>query len=121
MDMLFELYQQGQINEAKEAASKAQTKADRYANDIEVLTRKLERLTLASQALWELLRDSGFCAEEVLVKKMEEIDLRDGVQDGKISRTIKVCNHCGRNSNSKRLECVYCGEKLSSPNIFDAQ
>ena len=121
MDFLIDIYQQGKITQAKQQAEKAANKADRFADDIRSLERRLDRLTLATQALWEMLRDAGHHSEEVLVSKMQEIDLRDGSADGKISRTIKVCSRCGRNSNSKRLECLYCGESLGNPNLFDAR
>ena len=121
MDFLFDIYQQGKITEAKQQAEKAANKADRFANEIKSIERRLNRLTLATQALWEIHRDAGHQSEEELVAKMQEIDLRDGSADGKISRTIKVCADCGRNSNSKRLECLYCGAPLGNPNLFDAR
>ncbi|MBU6181282.1 MAG: hypothetical protein KGR46_00525 [Verrucomicrobia bacterium] len=121
MDFLIDIYQQGKITQAKQQAEKAANKADRFADDIRSLERRLDRLTLATQALWEMLRDAGHHSEEELVAKMQEIDLRDGAADGKISRTVKVCAACGRNSNSKRIECLYCGESLGNPNLFDAR
>jgi len=121
MDFLFDIYQQGKITQAKQQADKAANKADRFADDIKSLERRLDRLTLATQALWEMLRDAGHHSEKELVAKMQEIDLRDGAADGKISRAVKVCAGCGRNSNSKRIECLYCGESLGNPNVFDAR
>ena len=121
MDFLFDVYQQGKINEAQQQAARAANKADRFADDIKSLERRLDRMTLATQALWEMLRDAGHLAEDALLAKMQEIDLRDGSADGKITRTITVCPQCGRNSNSKRLECLYCGSPLPSPNLFDAR
>jgi chromosome segregation ATPase len=121
MDFLFDIYQQGKITEAQQQAEKAANKADRFADEIKSLERRLDRLTLATQALWEMLRDAGHHSEGELVAKMQDIVLRDGSVDGKISRTTKVCSRCGRNSNSKRLECLYCGEPLGNPNLFDAR
>jgi hypothetical protein len=121
MDFLFDIYQQGKIHEAKQQAARAANKADRFGDDIKSLERRVDRLSLATQALWEMLRDAGHLAEDALVAKMEEVDLRDGTADGKITRTIKVCPGCGRNSNSKRLECLYCGTALPEPNVFDAR
>jgi hypothetical protein len=121
MDFLFDVYQQGKINEARQQAERASHKADRFADDIRSLERRLDRLTIVNQALWELLRDSGHLTEEGLLAKVAEIDLRDGSKDGKITRMVKVCPRCGRNSNSKRLECLYCGDSLPDPNLFDAR
>jgi hypothetical protein len=121
MDFLIDIHQQGKINEAKRQAERAANKADRFADEIRSLERRLDRLALASQALWEMLREAGHHSEEALAAKMQEIDLRDGVADGKISRVVKTCPVCGRNSNSKRLECLYCGAPLPDPNLFDAR
>ncbi|MFM8364947.1 MAG: hypothetical protein ACKOAS_07330 [Verrucomicrobiota bacterium] len=121
MDFLIDIHQQGKINEARQQADRAANKADRFADDIKTLERRLDRLTLASQALWEMLREAGHHSEEALAAKMQEIDLRDGAADGKISRVVKTCQACGRNSNSKRLECLYCSAPLPDPNLFDAR
>jgi len=121
MDFLIDIHQQGKINEASRQAERAANKADRFADDIKTLERRLDRLALASQALWEMLREAGHHSEEALAAKMQEIDMRDGTADGKISRTIKTCQDCGRNSNNKRLECLYCGSPLPEPNLFDAR
>ena len=121
VDFLIDIHQQGKINEARRQAERAANKADRYADDIKTLERRLDRLALASQALWEMLREAGHHSEEALAAKMQEIDLREGAADGKISRVVKNCLSCGRNSNSKRLECLYCGASLPAPNLFDAR
>lgn len=118
---VFDIYQQGQINDAVQSAARAQNKADQFSQQITVLTRRVDRLSLACQALWELLRESGHYTEEHLIHKMEQVDVRDGSADGKMTATVKVCPRCQRNSNSKRLECVYCGEPLPAPNLFDAR
>ena len=117
----FNLYQQVESSQARDAADRAQNAADKSSSEIATLKSKMDRLTLASQALFEILRDSGLCPQDKLLAKMQDIDMRDGIKDGKITRTVKICPRCGRNSNNKRLECVYCGEPLPSPNIFDAQ
>ena len=54
MDFLFDIYQQGKITEAQQQAEKAANKADRFADEIKSLERRLDRLTLATQALWEM-------------------------------------------------------------------
>jgi hypothetical protein len=118
--VVFDIYQQGQIGQAQNAAQSAAGRADRALDQVTQLERRVDRLTLACQALYELLCESGACAESRLVDKMQEIDLRDGRADGKISRTPVTCPRCSRLSNSKRLVCVYCGSPLGNPNLFDA-
>jgi polyhydroxyalkanoate synthesis regulator phasin len=121
MDFLFDIYQQGQIKQAQGTAERAANKTDQLQPRIEELERRLDRLTLASQAMWELLRSTGRITDSQLMDKMEQVDLRDGKKDGKISGTVKICPQCRRNSNSRRMKCVYCDTPLPSPNLFEAR
>ena len=73
------------------------------------LTRKVHRLELLNQALWELARDRLGLTEEDLEAKTKEIDLRDGVADGQISEVPLKCPSCGRVSSSRFWKCLYCG------------
>lgn len=121
MDILFDIYQQGQIRQAQGSAARAANKADQTYERLAELEKRLERITLVSQALWEMLRATGHYSDEQLRSKMEEVDLRDGRKDGKISGMVKVCTKCRRNANSRRLNCVYCDTPLPSPNVFEAR
>lgn len=118
---LFDVYQQGQIRAAQGTASRAASKAESVAERISDLERRLDRVTLVSQALWELLQATGSFTLDQLLARMEQVDLRDGRKDGKISLTAKTCPKCHRKSNSRRLNCVYCDTPLPAPNVFEAR
>lgn len=77
---------------------------------VERLETKLDNLALACQSLWEILRDSTDLTEKELAAKMEEIDIRDGMRDGKITPTSQSCKSCGRKTSRKRSKCIYCGK-----------
>jgi len=79
------------------------------------LEHQLQRVNLLNQALWELLRDNYGLSEEALTAKVEDVDLRDGVKDGRITDTAVACPQCGRVSNSKHYKCLYCGVKFRRP------
>ncbi len=83
-------------------------------SDISRIEQRLDRLSLACQAMWELLRDSTNFEEQDIFTKMEEVDLRDGVADGKMSDPIIHCPNCGRKGSSRRRLCLYCGEPQAS-------
>ena len=75
---------------------------------------ELDRLYMITEALWEILkRQTGF-TDEVLVEMIREIDLRDGVEDGKISRKAEkvTCTGCGRNVVQRQAKCLYCGTAI---------
>ena len=117
--MLWESYQQTRLADAERAAESAESKADRYARTVEDLQRHANRLSLACQAMWELLRECSDLTEDDLEKKILEIDGRDGCVDGKIGVQALDCPACGRKTNSKRSSCIMCGAPIKRPSQFD--
>ncbi len=117
--MLWKSYQPTRIAGAERAAESAEAKVDRCASTIEDLQRHVDRLSLACQAMWELLRECSNLTEEDLEKRILEIDARDGCVDGKIGVQVLDCPSCGRKTNSKRTSCVMCGAPVKRPYPFD--
>ncbi len=116
--MLWEAYQQTRIAGAESAAESAESKAERSARAVEDLQRQVERLSLACQALWELLRECSDLTEEDLERRIFEIDGRDGCVDGKIGMQPVDCPACGRKTNPKRNSCIFCGAPIKRPYPF---
>jgi hypothetical protein len=116
--MLWDPYQQTRITGAEVAAGNAEAKVDRYASATEDLRRQVERLSLACQAMWELLKGCSDVTEADLEKKILEIDGRDGAVDGKIAVQPLDCPSCGRKTSSKRDTCVMCGAPVKRPYPF---
>ena len=40
-----------------------------------------------------------------------DIDLRDGVEDGKITPNVQDCQACGRTMAPRHKRCMYCGSE----------
>ena len=68
-------------------------------------------MALTNAALIEILSERVGISEHEIFCKIEEIDLRDGVKDGKITNTPKTCKACARVLPAKRRVCLYCGEQ----------
>ena len=117
--MIWEMHQQQGIASAKRSADRAQAKAESFSDEIAKMSRHLNRLTLACQSMWELIRDNTNLTEEDLEAKVLEVDLRDGHADGRIRTQILTCSACGRKTNSKRAFCVMCGAPVDRPSQFD--
>ena len=103
--MIWEAYQQTRIAGAERLAAGAESKVDRAARTVEDLQRHVERLSLACQAMWELLRECSDLKEEDLERKIIEVDGRDGSVDGKIGVQQLDCPARGCKTNSKRNTC----------------
>lgn len=108
-----------QAARASGKAASAKSKASRVEAKLNDMEKQVEHLSLACQALWELLRDNTDFTEEDIRDQMQKIDLRDGKADGKMSQQPLKCPACGRMSNSSRSTCMYCGAQLRKQHFFE--
>lgn len=83
------------------------------------LEERLDKLTLISMALWSLLKERTELSEEDLVQRVKEIDLADGVQDGKFKNKINRCPKCNRVMSPRHRKCLYCGSENLTLTAFD--
>lgn len=117
--MLWDLLQNRQISEARRTAVQAASAAGKTRTDIAEIRHNLESLSLTCQAMWELLREREGFTDETLMQKMQEIDLRDGQADGKMTRTVVNCPACSRINHCRHETCMYCGVDLpGSGHVF---
>ncbi len=80
------------------------------------LESDVERLLLITEALWSLLKEQHGYDEQELVRRIVQIDLRDGKLDGRVPASPpKACPKCGRTVGRRKTRCLFCGE----PMIFD--
>ncbi len=94
------------------AAQKARRETRDLEQEIRVLEQQVGRLTLASMAMAEILRDHLGISGDVIQAKIREIDLRDGELDGTFRLPAKTCKECGRVSGPMSATCLYCGTAL---------
>jgi hypothetical protein len=92
---------------------------ERAAQDVQALQAELNRLTLACAALWSLVKEHGHADEELLAR-MQELDLRDGKLDGRLAADVVSCKDCGRKTKAGRRTCLYCGKPLPAGPAFGA-
>lgn len=79
------------------------------------LRAQIERLSLLNQAMWELLRERLHLTDADLEQLAEQIDMRDGIQDGKITPVAVRCPSCSRVCNARHAKCMYCGQLFEKP------
>lgn len=75
------LHSQARIN-----SSRGQQAQMSLENRIESLQSEVGQLAIVIEALLESLADRGILTREELARKMSEIDARDGVVDGRITK-----------------------------------
>ena len=76
------------------------------------LEANLAKSLLINEALWELIRDKLGLTEQDLHERLYQIDMRDGVLDGKNQRKVSECPACHRKVSPRHPACLYCGQVL---------
>lgn len=108
-DILWDSHQQRRINEAEERLKSASLTASDLQKQLSALRERLDHCNLAMLAQWELVSEKLGLTVDQLRTRIAEIDLRDGVADGRIAGDASVCSDCGREIRADRQFCLYCG------------
>ena len=105
-----DLFQSSQINTNAKDATNARITSTANEEHLKLIAAKLDRVSLMAVAAIELLEELGI-SESRIAKKMEEIDLRDGQADGRMSAP-KNCPDCGNKVSARRSSCYFCGSRI---------
>lgn len=93
------------------AAEQAHYAANRVEDRLVCMQADIERLLLITEGLWSILKTEHGYEDEVLVRRVLEVDLKDGKIDGKVAaQKPGDCPHCNRPLSQDRRYCLYCGE-----------
>jgi predicted Zn-ribbon and HTH transcriptional regulator len=118
MDLLIDIWQQGKIADAQQTAAAAVNSVKETKEDAQALRKKIDALALANQALFEILAERFGLKEQDVVRRMADIDQRDGRKDGKMGGAPVPCRKCGRTTNTAQKYCVYCSEPVVDGSLF---
>jgi hypothetical protein len=88
INWIFDIYQHTQIDDARDEAREARAELAALRSggggvDAARLTATLEELALATKALQRTLVEKGVCTSDEFARTVRDIDLEDGVADGK--------------------------------------
>lgn len=82
--------------------------------DVQLLEQDVERLLMITEALWNILKEKHGYDDNELIRRIGEIDFRDGRLDGrKAAAPPRQCPHCHRILIKKRPFCMYCGKPVA--------
>jgi hypothetical protein len=121
IDLLWDLHQERRISEAQDSASDASRKTSDMRDRMRFLEDRTDRLLLTNIAMWSLLRDTMGLTDQDLAARIQEIDLQDGLADGKVSRSPKTCSRCQRTFSPRHRRCLYCGQEPAAQTPLDGR
>ncbi len=98
-------------------AAEASSRANAAEMRVRELEHRVERLALACNAMWALLRNQAGITDRQLQEKIAQMDAADGV-DGQ-GRNLVQCPSCGRNVSPRRGKCMYCGNPCGGVSAFE--
>jgi hypothetical protein len=111
--MFYGAYESAGARTAMHDSVEAKSKVRQAKEQLRVLEANLAKVLMINEALWEILRDKLGLTDEDLNGKLYEIDMRDGVLDGKNQRSISECPSCHRKVSPRHPACIYCGQIIN--------
>lgn len=106
---MWSILQQWQLQQVRKDLQNVELESRQSKRAAGTSTEKVEQLSLAMEAMWSLMKDRLGLDDEDLLQRMDELDMRDGVRDGKLKPAVLTCLGCGRKINTKTRKCIYCG------------
>ncbi len=100
--------------DAAQTGARAASKVNQLKGNIRMLEANLAKAMMINEAVWEIVRDKFNITDEELQKKVEQIDMRDGILDGKNQRKATECPNCGHTVSARHPACIYCGQIIDN-------
>lgn len=110
---MWDIFQEIQLNDLRKRQTDVESAARGARFDRESVERRLAKLELVCQGLYELLREKGGMTDEELRRKVREIDARDGSSDLQMTPAPVKCPRCGGATTAGALSCPQCGATIA--------
>jgi hypothetical protein len=95
------------------AGAEAEAEQVALRDEIEGLRNELETMALVNKVLVRTLVSKNVCTAEEFEDLFHQIDMEDGVADGKSAEPrVRMCPKCGKRLPLRRSVCIYCGEDV---------
>ena len=116
---MWDFYQEGRLNDQRARQSELASQQSSSRAELQSLKRQVTKVSLVSQALYELVKEETGITDERLRRKISEVDLRDGSEDGELKACPLRCPKCQNTMTAGALFCQFCGAKVAPKYPFE--
>ena len=105
------------MKKASKIARESSRRSDENRARLDAIESRIEKLSLITESLWEIIRESGVSEDELA----EKISVVTSEKESRAKEKLD-CAECGMKVSAKRKRCMYCGGELvgdSSNSPFD--
>jgi hypothetical protein len=123
LELLLDLHQSSRIRELENDVANAKIDAANSAQrqvdiPLERFSQQLDRITLATAAMWSLIQERTGITEADLKKRIIKLDEADGKRDGRITKKPIKCSKCDSHICQKFHRCLMCGAEYEGGSAF---
>lgn len=94
-------------------SSRVASQASEAKSQVAFLRADVEKLLMITEALWSILKEQHSYTDDELIRRVQEIDLRDGRADGRVAKQAQPsCPKCRRTLIRHQPKCLYCGTEI---------
>jgi hypothetical protein len=94
---------------SEQELSDAQRRLDKAVDKIGDLQAQVDRLLLITESMWFVLKGKLQLDDAALMEMMNQVDMRDGKLDGKVTAAPQNCPVCNHSISVRTGQCFYCG------------
>jgi hypothetical protein len=108
---MLDFFQQFRIEETSRKVREIESDLQdrKYTNrDID---ERISKLSLVTEAVWSFVKETNQLDDMDLINRIEKLDVRDGVKDGKVTAVVTTCLGCAKKINTRYKTCLYCGSQ----------
>lgn len=118
--IMWNLFQEMRLNDQSARLDNTDSTLQDTKYSLSELSYQIRKMVLVNQALYELLKEKTGISDADLRRKIKEIDLRDGTENGRLDVAPIRCPKCGNVMTAGALKCPNCDVTVAPKYPFGA-
>lgn len=118
MSIIYDLFQQYSLGKLRKETNELSQEVRDFKGTHRSHDEQIKSSALILESIWELVKERTGLDDQDLMEKITEVDLRDGVADGKRREKASTCLGCGRKISNRFQKCYHCGVENNMYSVF---